>query len=93
MCGKITLTADPFGGGIRSDQAKYPFVKVLCLRTAIARFDDRMAAAAVKGAPFSRHERALNAILSRYALHSRFLREFSPKNVGLGFCALPELNF
>jgi hypothetical protein len=63
----------PLDGGLGSHGAEGPVGEVLCPGATLAVIDDRMATAAVKGAPFTGHERAFRAVLKRYALHGSFL--------------------
>ena len=63
----------PFHSRVGGYGAEGPFGECLCPGTTLARFDDRMATAAVEGAPFPGHESALDTFLHCYALHGKLL--------------------
>jgi hypothetical protein len=59
----------PLGSGVGSYGTEDPFRKILCPGATLTLVDDRMAPAAVEIAPFSGHERTLDATLQSCALH------------------------
>jgi len=85
VSGEVASASVPLDGGMGGYCAESAFGEALSPGATLALIDDRVALAAVEIAPFSGHERTLDTLFQRYALHGFFLSS------DLGMGGIPPL--